>query len=156
VRITAEIDDGPITEALQALIARAQDITPALAEIGETLTSEVRLGFRGSNDPWGAPWQPLSETTIARRRGGSAVPLRDTGVLLNSIQYQVSGNAVTVGTADNAGKARMHQFGGISKGAFRGARIPARPYLPIRNGAVDLPPAWSEQVLDILRQHMEL
>jgi phage virion morphogenesis protein len=155
MRVSADIDDRAVMDALQALLDRGRDLSPALSEIGETLVSEIKLGFRSSSDPWGAPWQPLSEVTVARRRGNSSVPLRDTGQLMNSIQYQVGNNSVAVGPADHAGKARMHQFGGVSRGMFRGATIPARPYMPIRSGRAELPPAWGEQVLSILRRHME-
>ena len=158
--ITVEINDRAVVDALNEIIKRGQNLRPALAEIGQTIASEIKLGFRDSRDPWGNPWQRLADTTLERRRKGpratgSPMPLRDTGVLMNSIQPQITDNSVAIGPADNAGKARMHQFGGISKGMFKGARIPARPYLPIRSGAVDLPRPWGEEVLRILKNHMD-
>jgi phage virion morphogenesis protein len=158
--ITVEINDRAVVDALNAILERGQNIRPALTEIGQTIASEIKLGFRSSSDPWGNPWQRLADTTLERRRKGprgtgSPMPLRDTGVLMNSLQYQVTDNSVAIGPADNAGKARMHQFGGISRGMFRGARIPARPYLPIRSGAVDLPQPWGEEVLRILNNHLD-
>lgn len=49
------------------------------------------------------------------------------------------------------------QFG-AKKGEFGGKSpwgdIPARPYFPIRNGQVDLPPDQSDEVLDIIAKFL--
>lgn len=148
IKVTAYLkDDDPVRRRLAAMAARVADLQPALREIGETLKANIQMGFRDGADPWGRPWEPL------RHRQGQ--PLRDTGQLMNSINWQLRGRqGVQIGPSDNAGKSRMHQFGGISRGAFYGARIPARPYLPIRDGAVDLPQAWAGEVLEIVNDHI--
>lgn len=148
IHITARLEnDAPVRRRLADMAARVADMQPALREIGETLKANIQMGFRDGADPWGRSWDPL------RHRQGQ--PLRDTGQLMNSISWRLSGRqGVQIGPSDNAGKSRMHQFGGISRGAFYGARIPARPYLPIRDSHVDLPQAWAVEVLEIVDEHI--
>ena len=93
------------------------------AAAAEALT-QVKLGFRGSKAPNGAPWKPL------KVRDGR--PLRDTGRLGNSFTVKISGQLVTLGT--NVVYARFHQFGT--------PRIPARPMLPLSG----LTPSWNKAI----------
>ena len=149
IRIDAQLrDDDLARRRLTAMAARVADMQPAMREIGETLKANIQMGFRDGADPWGRSWDPL------RHRQGQ--PLRDTGQLMNSINWQVDGRqGVTIGPSDNAGKARMHQFGGrVTRGPWAGARIPARPYLPIRDGFIDLPRAWADEVVEIVDAHI--
>ena len=146
--ISVELDDAAVRVAMARLQRRLADLTPAMSEIGETIKANIKLGFSAGTDPWGTPWEPL------KHRQGQ--PLRDTGQLMNSIGWHLRGkNAVEVGTADHAGKARMHQFGGVSKGRYFGGVIPARPYLPIRGSAVDLPADWRGEILSIIAAHLQ-
>jgi phage virion morphogenesis protein len=157
VNINFTVDDREVNDLLDQLQQRASNLSPAMRQIGEAITSNVKLGFREGRDPWGRAWEPLTETTISRRRRGSSFPLRDTGTLANSINYQLQGSdGVRIGPSDHAGKAGMHQFGGTTspRSMFPNKQIPARPYLPIRGGGVDLPGTWQEEVIDILQEHL--
>lgn len=145
--IKFEVDDRAVIEALRDLQRKADNMLPAMDAIGAEITENVRLGFTVSEDPWGARWAPL------KRRQGQ--PLRDTGKLMNSINHRAQADSVVIGPADKAEKALLHQFGS-RKASGRGSGVPARPYMPIRNGQVDLPEDWSRSIIDILTAHLEL
>jgi phage gpG-like protein len=145
--ISIELDDRAVRAALAQLRDHAQDLAPAFREIGSSLVDEIKLGFVDSRDPWGIPWKRL------KYRIGQ--PLLDTGKLRNSITFRLIGRTgVRIGTADYLPKAALHQFGS-SKSSGPGSGVAARPFLPARGGAVDLPEDWRQQVLDILRTHLQ-
>lgn len=69
--------------------------------IGSVLTQEINVCFVSARDPWGTAWKPLKV-----RKGQ---PLRDSGRLKASINYQVYPDFVEIGT--NVEYAPYHQFG---------------------------------------------
>ena len=156
--VRIRIEDKGVLAALAALRARADDPRPALAEAGAALVTRIQLGFRDSQTPWGTPWAALE------LRDGK--PLRDTGRLGNSITYRVIGKTgFEVGTT--IPYAPTHQYGatirpkkgprlvfrprGFKHPIFaRQVTIPARPFLPIRDGRADLPADWTADVLEAL------
>jgi phage virion morphogenesis protein len=159
--VTIQIDDGEVRGTLQKLLSRLSHMRPAMEKIGATVEGFTRLRFVRQTDPWGTPWKPLSQTTIARRRKGSNVPLRDTGRLMNSITHRViSNNTVEVGT--NVKYAPTHQFG-AKKGAYgrtrRGASIPwgnvpARAFLPLQRSGPALPESLMGQIEKITNAYL--
>ncbi len=90
---------------LPPILQRAGNWGPLLDQIGLYLVSQTLRHFALG----GPGWKPLKPSTVAHRRKGSAVPLRDTGRLMNSIAHKVEGNKVKVGT--NVEYASTHQFG---------------------------------------------
>ena len=159
VRLT--LDDREVQQALGNLLRRLANPRPALEAIGAAVVADTDLAFRGQSDPWGQPWTPLSAVTQARRRQGPGAGanqiLRDTGRLANSIGYQVSGDAVSVGT--NVVYAAPHQFGNPANRMHNTPRgnqapIPPRPFLPLRNNQVDLPAALRAEIMAIATRHL--
>jgi phage gpG-like protein len=147
--IQITIDSAQVDALLNNLINRLDHLQPALNGIGHTLNQHIRSTFRDLKTPEGAPWKTLSPVTVSRRTGHSSVPLNDTGVLRNSIAYQMTGTAVEIGT--NAPQAAMMNFGG-TKAQFRHlwGDIPARQFMP----TAQLPIAWEEDVIDVLKDHL--
>lgn len=164
-------------------VAKGEALGKAFSDVGETLVSNIQGGFKQETDPWGVKWKPLSHNTRIMRarkamgkgkraykgkRGQKSTTaafyramtspvqiLRDTSRLMSSINHKVLSDGVEVGTSDTLGKALMHQFGGTIKGKmFRGAKVPARPFMPIRGGQADLPNDWQADVLDVLTKHI--
>jgi phage gpG-like protein len=160
VNLSMQLDDG-LRRAIADLIAAGSSMRPAMQRIGDDFTAEVQLGFRDGTDPWGNKWAPLSPLTVSRRRGNSSTPLRDNGILGNSITpSNATANSVEVVTMDI--RAPTHQFG-ASKGAYgrtsRGGpipwgAIPARAFLPIRNNEVDLPGHWEQIANTAVSDHI--
>lgn len=131
INITGKNVDA-IVKKLNKLMANP---SPVLLAGGSGIADEIRLGFRGSRDPWGKAWKPL------KIRKGK--PLIDTGQMRASIAARVSSsNTAQVFSGDNASKVLLHQFGGPTTINGRRVLVPARPFFPIRNNKVDLPAAW--------------
>lgn len=153
--IKIEVQDQAVIEALTRLIRAGSELEPVLAAIGRQVKTHVQLGFVQGVDPYGRPWAPLKV-----RRGQ---PLRDTGRLMNSIDYALEADAVEVGT--NVRYAPTHQFGALIAarnapwlvfrvpGGFarkKRVTIPARPFLP----TTGLPEAWREDIASILNDYL--
>jgi phage virion morphogenesis protein len=159
--VSFTVDDRAVMRALQRMQSRAGNLRPVLKSIGQVLVTETDLAFREERDPWGHAWAALSPVTKKRRRGTTAHILSDTGRLRGSINARVQDDSVAVGT--NVVYAGTQQFG-AAQGAFgktkRGApipwgNIPVRPFLPIRNGSVDLPSGARQDILDIVAKALE-
>lgn len=145
------IDASEVTALLNRL---QRELSPegmddVLAAVGQAVVTATDLGFRAEEDPWGQPWQPLSEYTLEQRRKGDGVVriLRDTGNLANSINYQVDqGKAVAIGTGVTYASTHQYGEGGIPRRAF----LPIDPY-----GNADLPGTLRDDLLDILQLHVD-
>lgn len=104
------IVDAELQAALDQLIDRATDLTPALNDLGEYLVRKTRTRFDNSTAPDGTRWAPLADRTkkAKQRRATTGRPyrtranpgdiLRDTFTLRDSITYQASSSALQVGT----------------------------------------------------------
>jgi phage virion morphogenesis protein len=154
-RITIEYSAGDIIARMQQLHDRlgGDGLRPALREIGEALAESTRRRFATSTAPDGSRWAPNAQTTYLgmlgskdtgkdgrlNKRGSTKVmnkkPLVASGLLADSITWQLTDNGVEIGT--NRIYAGTHQFG-ASRGQYgttsRGApipwgNIPARPFL---------------------------
>ncbi len=151
--VSITIDDAAALRALNRIQHSLTDSRDLMDRLGSTLVDQVRLTFRDNRDPWGSSWARLKDSTIARRRKGSDKPLRDTGRLMNGITHRViNDHEVEVGT--NTEYASTHQFG-ARLGQYGQTRrgtpipwgdIPARSFMPIRNGHADLPESWRRQL----------
>ncbi len=160
-QVSISIDTAEVQQTLERLQRRLSDMRPAMNSIGSAVASFTRMRFVRQQDPWGAPWKPLQPSTIAGRRKGSSVPLRDTGRLMNSINHALRGKtAVEVGT--RVEYAPTHQYG-AKKGAYgrtrRGApipwgNIPARAFLPLRRSGPDLPDSLTRQIKTIASAYL--
>jgi phage gpG-like protein len=164
--IEATINSEALNAALEGL-EDALSTEAILTQAGDTLIDLIGMTFADQQDPWGNAWKPLSPWS----RSGQ--PLRDTGRLMNSIASQISGNTLLVGTG--VCYALTHQFGAtvtagkptgnnlcnyVPKGAPRLAwnaggaihfaksvTIPARPFMPIREGGGnELPYSWDSEI----------
>jgi phage virion morphogenesis protein len=159
--ITIEVDDRALRAGIRELAARIADPAAALRDIGEHLLRTTDERYRREQAPDGSPWAPLAETTLARRvnakgqlRSKGKI-LRDSGVLQDTIRYQLAedGRAVAVGTDRVYGAAQ--QFGmpqGYAGKTKRGGPIPwgdipARPFLGLEE-------ADGEAILAILGRHL--
>lgn len=104
-----EIDDGGVSEALMRLIQAGEDLSPTLDAIGRLIKTRVQQGFVAGVSPYGDKWAP------PKQREGK--PLIKNAYLKNSIDYQVEGDSVEIGTSIVYGA--IHNFGGtIERGAY--------------------------------------
>lgn len=164
MNIKWQILSNQVERRLEKMKSEGADQTTALAALGRAIETRINTGFRAGVDPWGRPWKPLNP----KYRTGQ--PLRNTRRLQLSISSRVVGDAAEVGT--NVRYARVHQYGAtivpktssylafpVTGGGFaflKEARIPARPFMPMQRGRVDLPPAWAKSALSAMAKAMGL
>jgi phage gpG-like protein len=149
--IKIEIDSRIIAAALARLEAAVTDMRPAFDDIGASLVANIQLQLGQGETPWGDLFEPLKRPRKRQGKGiGGDVPLNDTRQhIYNRITHNLTDNGVEVGMLDNGGEdpiGQTHQFG-------RG-KILARPFMPIKNGAVDLPADWLDEILETIERHI--
>ena len=168
-RITIELDVAPVIARLDALLRQLGPggLAQPLAEIGEDLVESIKRRFDSSTGPDGKRWAPNSMATLISHlegtkgnyrkdgrvsaKGASRVankkPLVASGLLQDSIAYQVQGDNLFVGTNRFAGQwdggAAVHQFGSSD------GTIPARPFLGADEDDV-------QSMLDVLERYFSL
>lgn len=143
-----EINDYEILAALTQLARNVDYLEPALDAIGATVKASIQLNFSEQHGPDGDPWEPLSEATLANRRGGGGQILRDTGLLNRSITYNANDTAVEIGS--DKVYANMMQFGGKkSDFPWLWGDIPERPFVGISE-------ADQDEILSLLRHYLAL
>jgi phage gpG-like protein len=133
------VQENTIAKTLKKL-SEFIDVPQVQKQIGVVALAGVLRNFKaGGRSESGAKgtWKPLANSTKKRRRRGSSVPLRDTGVLVNGIHPEFHGKNIEISTSDQASKYAAHQhFGSKPEWASRGLRIPARPYLMVTDSDV--------------------
>ena len=157
IAIRIDIQDEAVRAALDRLGAAAEDLTPAMDEIGDYLTAATQQRFERGTGPDGKAWPP--SIRVQMNQGGKT--LMDTGRLVSSITWRAGRDFVEVGT--NVIYAAIHQLGGTiraktEKGLkFRipgvgwrtkaSVDIPARPFLGVDEDD-------RREIPEILRDHL--
>ncbi|MDQ6988470.1 MAG: phage virion morphogenesis protein [Mariprofundaceae bacterium] len=169
--ISITINDTDVRKAFAGMSALVNNQRKMMADVGDGMVSRVSRGFDKATSPYGVKWKPLSKAAklgrlrnnksnfkksgrLSKRGRGSVKsgfqPLSSTGALKRSITRKAYKNSVEIGT--DSDYAATHQFGRkITSKMFKGATIPARPFLP-SNG---LPKAWKDEMLDTMKEHMK-
>ncbi len=97
------------------------DLKELLDNIGALVETQTLERFEAKKDPQGSAWQAWSERY--KKSGKGKDILRNTQRLFDSINYQVKGNKVEVGT--NVVYSATHNYGDKSR------NIPKRQFLGI-------------------------
>jgi phage gpG-like protein len=98
IEVIQKISGG---EIFADLIAKASDLSPAMAEVENILSVSTNRHFAEESDANGSPWAALAAYTIKRReqRGYGAGPkLRASGDFFNSIATASGANFAEIGT----------------------------------------------------------
>lgn len=153
--IDVEFNDQAVTKALNELLQRVENPTPAMKNIADVLEQATDQAFANETDPaTGIAWAPLSDVTLAVRpirEGGDL--LQDTRRLQRSMVSDFGKDFAEVGT--NVIYGPPHQFG-AKQGEFGRTRrggpipwgdIPARPFFGVS-------PQDERDILDIARDHL--
>lgn len=134
-------DDREVRQELIRLQQASNNMSPAMRQIANHLQASAERSFKlQANPATGAPWAPLSKTTVARRKkiGKGPTPiLEQSGDLRRSIHDEHGKDHAIAGT--NLIYAATHQFG-AKQGQFAVKKgrpipwgdIPARPFLGLR------------------------
>lgn len=178
--ITIEVDDRRVLDVLNGLIARLNDLTPAMQTIGEYLVGATKRRFVTSTGPDGVPWAPNTETTYLRmlekaqgvtlksgqlnKKGanmamtkkplvGAPGHLGGAGYLSGDFAPFADRDSITIGSS--LVYAAVQQFG-AAKGAFgtdrRGHPIPWGRIPP--RPFIGLSATDADQVLTIVGEHL--
>jgi len=84
-------DDSSVLAALTQLQQATSDLSPVLLDIGEELMESTKQRFASTTGPDGEAWPANSPATLDYKDGSR--PLTgETGLLGNSITYQLSGS----------------------------------------------------------------
>ncbi len=144
-RLEFSFNDRALRADLRERLSKLENPEPFLKSIGEEFTGAggvINQRFKNERGPDGTPWAPLSESQRQHRQkkyGNAPMTiLRMRGHLAGSINYQVSGGSLKIGTGKEAEDyAAIHQFGGEAGRGLK-AVIPARPYLGFSDADMDL------------------
>jgi len=158
-----EIDDRQVLDALNQLISRSEDLSPAMQEISGLLARSTERAFQEQRDPeTGVPWQPLKPSTVEQREKagrGSTPILQVHGQLAASIQQDYGPDYAAAGT--NHPPGRTHQFG-ASQGEYGVfSLIATRAVIPIPWGDVParrflgIGPEDRGEILEILTRYLD-
>lgn len=115
IEISVKTNTENVGRVFVKLNSKLTDLTVPLKQSAIYMLGSVMRNFEAQGRP--RPWAPLSRMTLQlRRKGmsfGSPMILQDTGMLKNSISYELmDGNSVRVGT--NMPYASKLQYGGKS------------------------------------------
>lgn len=149
--IKIEVDSREIDAALKRLEASTDNLRPALDDVGAGLVANIQDQLGQGQTPWGDAFAPLAKPRKrqGKRRAGD-VPLNDTHQhIYNRIEHVASHNDVEVAWYGDSLLGFAHQFGSEKN------HITARPFMPIKDDAVDLPADWEAEILDTLISHIE-
>jgi len=147
VRYSVRLNDSEIQEALNQLIKRGTDLTPAMANIGEELLISHDQRFRDQKSPDGIPWAPLSEATKSLKSKNVDTILVLNHVLSGTLNYQASSDNLLFGSPLEY--AATHQFGRTTSpnSMIPNKEIPARPFLGVDESDRDM-------ILDTLSDYL--
>ncbi|EGQ8129865.1 phage virion morphogenesis protein [Vibrio parahaemolyticus] len=134
VRYSVRLNDSEIQKAINQLIKRGSNLTPAMMEIGEELLISHDQRFRDQKSPDGVPWAPLSETTKSLKTKNVDTILVLNGLLRGTLNYQASSDNLLFGSPLEY--AATHQFGRTTtpNSMIPNKEIPARPFLGVDGG----------------------
>jgi len=105
-------DDREVRSMLEQLIAKTENLTPALKNIGEYLTTSNKERFERGVDPDGQAWAPLAASTLAAKRDQRILFNKgERDGLFNSIIWQLSGDGQTVIVGTDKPYAAYLHFG---------------------------------------------
>lgn len=110
-RLTIEIQDAELRSRLGEAISRLERPHDLMTRIGDVLAARAEWRFEHQVDPDGAPWAPLLESTLERKRklGKPSLALVLDGYLEGSVQANATDHAVEVGYGMEY--ARFHETG---------------------------------------------
>lgn len=155
--ITIELDDRQVLDALNDLLQRTGDVTPALQEIGEYLIKSTKERFGSGTAPDGTPWAANSDLTLSRKKGTRPL-IGETEQLSTKFSYFIGNNELTFGSIYPY--AAIQQFGSAQGASGRGTYKTKKGSFPIPWGAIPARPfiGISDQdqveILDIIRGYL--
>lgn len=129
---TVTLDLGGVESGLVAMERRARTLGPLFSELKKPLKLDQKAHAKEKRGP-SAMWAPRAASTMARMRQGSHRAHKLMGRLPSATRYASS--ATSVSGTSKALWSGVHMDGGT---VGHGSRLPARPFLWISDGMLDL------------------
>ena len=108
--LTVDVDSKPVTDVLSKLLKRLDDLSPAMASIGQELEGRISGRFETESDPFGRSWAPWAPATLeSYPDDGNRRILDRYGDMLASLNYQANASSVRVGFGQPY--AAYHEWG---------------------------------------------
>ena len=106
-----KINDTDVQKGLARAIAKLEDLTPMMANIGEYMQRRIDDGFRYEKDPYGQPWAKLASSTLRQKVRQKRILkiLQSRGTMRGTLTYQARRDRVLIGF--NVFYADFHQRG---------------------------------------------
>lgn len=167
--IIVSINDADVLSAFNRLIALSAQPTGPLLAIGEKVAEFTKVLFEKSQDPYGVPWAPNSDTTLRKLMHGSKKNFTKKGAISKRGEQLLSGKKPLIGESKDLSTkfsyrvldyavaitspmvyAAMQNFGG-TKAEFPNlwGDIPARQFFP--DPARGMPPELADEITAILQ-----
>jgi phage virion morphogenesis protein len=139
--LTVTVQNKQVSDVLSKLLRRLEDLSPAMASIGQELESRVSGRFETEADPFGRPWAPWAPATVeSYPAGGNRRILDRYGDMLASLNHQATKASVRIGFGQPY--AAFHEWGTET--------MPRRGMLMGDPDAGTLAPDDEQAVLDVL------
>ncbi|MDI5994416.1 phage virion morphogenesis protein [Pseudomonas sp. MDMC216] len=143
--IQTRVDNQRVLDALNGLMKHAQDVRPALQDMGEYFIESTKRRFATKTAPDGTRWEDNSSVT-EERKGKNDPLIGESRRLSNEIHYRAT--ATTLEWGSSLVYAGMQQFGGL-KAAYPHlwGNIPKREFLGMSSED-------EAMALEILQEHL--
>jgi len=143
--IQTRVDNQRALDALNGLMKHAQDVRPALQDMGEYFIESTKRRFATKTAPDGTRWEDNSSVT-EDRKGKNDPLIGESRRLSNEIHYRAT--ATTLEWGSSLVYAGMQQFGGL-KAAYPHlwGNIPKREFLGMSSED-------EAMALEILQEHL--
>jgi len=119
-------DASSFYRSMDGMVQRSGNAATAYERIAARMLAETLNRFKSTTAPDGSKWVPLSASTVAQRRKGSAVPLQDTGRLRGATRHKSQADRAIV--YNDMEYAAIHNEGGQA-GRGRRVKIPKRQFI---------------------------
>lgn len=108
--LTVNVNAAQVTDVLAQLAARMDDLSPAMAAIGQEMESRVSARFETETDPNGQPWAPWAQSTRdSYPANGNRRILDRYSVMLGSLNHQATADTARIGFGQPY--AAYHEWG---------------------------------------------
>ena len=149
-----ELESDKAKQALQELMDRGVNLTPAMQEISAAMLDSIEQAFANESDlVSGDTWHPLSPVTIDQRGGDAHPILQRSGRLAASYtpsfgpDFAQAGTNVIYALVQQLG-AKQGEFGTTASGGpIPWGDIPARPMVGFSTEV-------EEEILDIVSRYL--
>lgn len=148
-RITTNIDE--VIKAIQAIEAKANDLSPVFAEIANHLYNAADQAFDDETSPDGTEWAPLADLTIKQK--GHDRKLHNTGSQRETLIADSDKHSATVGT--NAVSKEGYAYPAVMQFSAEDGKVPARHFLPFTEER-DLMGNTKDSVLELVVAYFTL